>query len=116
MYEAGKFEIISLTLSSGSCSDPRESQFSQMMASEAVSCRGGGGLAWSSTLHVTNLRSRETRSHRMWRAEGCYRLLGAGGGARAGAATASRIAEGSGKDRDSFGFDFRVVAAVIPPP
>lgn len=32
------------------------------------------------------------------------------------AATASRIAEGSGKDRDSFGFDFRVVAAVIPPP
>lgn len=31
-------------------------------------------------------------------------------------ATASRIAEGSGKDRDSFGFDFRVVAAVISPP
>lgn len=33
-----------------------------------------------------------------------------------GAATAFRIAEGSGKDRDSFGFDFLVVAAVIPPP
>lgn len=31
-------------------------------------------------------------------------------------ATVSRIAEGSGKDRDSFGFDFRVVAAVISPP
>ena len=32
------------------------------------------------------------------------------------AATASRIAEGSGKDRDSFGFDFTIVAAIIPPP
>lgn len=32
------------------------------------------------------------------------------------AAAASRIAEGSGKDRDSFGFDFCIVAAVIPPP
>lgn len=31
-------------------------------------------------------------------------------------ATASRIAEGSGKDRDSFSFDFRVVAPVIFPP
>lgn len=32
------------------------------------------------------------------------------------AATASRVAEASGKDRDSFGFDFNIVAAVIPPP
>lgn len=31
-------------------------------------------------------------------------------------ANASRIAEGSGKDRDSFSFDFRVVAPVIFPP
>lgn len=44
-----------------------------------------------------------------------YSLWG-GAGDASGVATVSRIAEGSGKDRDSFGFDFRVVAAVIPPP
>lgn len=38
------------------------------------------------------------------------------GGLNFGAATASRNAEGSGKDRDSFGLDFHIVAAVIPPP
>lgn len=33
-----------------------------------------------------------------------------------GAVAASRLAEGSGKDCESFGFDFCVGAAVIPPP
>lgn len=33
-----------------------------------------------------------------------------------GVATASWLAEGSGKDRESFGFDFWIVAAVILPP
>lgn len=60
---------------------------SEEMRNKESSFAGGGGL-------LNSLRGR-----------GCV-----------GAAAASRIAEGSGKDCDSFGFDFRVVAAIIPPP
>ena len=39
-----------------------------------------------------------------------------GGGGRELSATVSGVAEGSGKDGESFGFDLRVVAAVISRP
>lgn len=79
----------------------------------------GGVLAWSGTLYVTNV---EEMSDKESSYAGCNPVEGGGllhslwGRRCDGVATASRIAEGSGKDRDSFGFDFRVVAAVIPPP
>lgn len=70
------------------------------------------------TLHVTNLRGHEKQGVIMWKVEsrtGRQVITQVYGGRRC-VATASRIAKGSGKDRDSFGFDFRVVAAIIFPP
>lgn len=60
------------------------------------------------------MRNKES-SHAEWNPIEEGRLLHSLRGRRR-VATVSRIAEGSGKDRDSFGFDFRVVAAVISPP